>query len=118
MHELMYREWPYQCIRPEEFEVFDADMRTYYRQLVLSSPAPPNLDSIVGSPDPFFFDLMNRRHDLLPLPIPEMSRFIKAQRSTREFHEFQDDVLTYFRIHRYTHDHEHVKGGGFTCLNS
>lgn len=116
MHDLVIQTWPYRLIRIEEFERFRADMELYYVQLAARSVSPPTLDDIIGSPAPFFFEFLLKSEGGA-YDLDDLTRFAAAERDSRQFRDYREDVVTHYAIYRYTHDREHAKGGGFTCLN-
>ena len=117
MHGLSLRDWPYRLVEPEEFERFQRDMDLYYLQHAIPSFRPPTLDSIMGSPSPFFFEFMLTRSGQEEIDSDTLRRFAAAQLESQQYKDYCEDVVTYFKTCRFSNDQEHVKGGGFTCLS-
>lgn len=117
MHGLTLREWPYRLIKPEEFGGFRRDMDLYYLQLAIPSLRPPTLEGLIGSPFPFFFEFMLGRTGDVSFDADDFRRFAAAERESQQYKDYCEDVVTYFKTCRFSHEYEHVKGGGFTCLS-
>lgn len=115
MHHLKVREWPYKYVKREQYPKFVSGMSSYYLQLGARALRPPRIEDFIGSPFPFFFEMDCTDDD--DFDVGNIRIYAESKKQSEEYIAFCEDVITYFKMERFTHDQEHIKGGGFSCLS-